>query len=339
MKTSILALTVLIYAYGLASAQPPKKYPETTEAKTKIQELLSGLESERDSYDMSSRLWDFEQKVLSFRNNGMQYLPETTREISVRLIKVFNRLGDKDIDEANKARIVEIVGITDNSQEAHAFFYAILENGSERSKKMALFSIWPRGVRGDDIYDKVESLVGKGRLKRIDSLDPLKRANPERAIKEIQDYARTTNDVAEFKGVGQLLSEYDRPELMEVVIGRYPEMKKKWNGYFGDDPARSIKSKLLLKIAERKDGVTLKTVLEMLSQDGTSGEETLPIIAKKLESNDVVSREAAIDFLFGQMRQGNIKSGKIKPILDVAVRKEKNKAIKAKAEELLEELR
>lgn len=339
MRKYFLTSFVVVCLSGMVFAQAPKIHPETSEARAKIQGMLSGLEAEKDPYDISSRLWDFEMKVLSYRNNGMRYNPETTREISIRLMAMFNQLSDSDINKANKESIIEIIGLIDNSQEARTFFMNILENGTERNKKTALLRIWPRGVRGDDIYDKVKSLVDKGRLKRLDSLDPLKRANPERATKEIQDYARTTSNVAEFKGVGQLLSEYDKPELMEVVIDRYPEMKKKWNGYFGDDPARSIKTKLLVKIAELKEGARLKTVLEMLNQDGTSGEETLPIITKKLESNDALSREAAVDFLRGQVQQGNIKSAKIKPILDGALRKEKNKVVKAKGEKLLKELR
>ena len=339
MKKIVLFLFVLSGLFGLVFAQPPKIHPETQEAKAKIQKMLSGLETEKDPYDISSRLWDFEMKVLSYRNNGMRYTPETTREISVRLIAMFNQFNDSDINKANKESVIEIIGLIDNSQEARDFFINILENGSERNRKTALLRIWPRGVRGDDIYNKVKSLVVSGHLKRLDSLDPLKRANPERAIKEIQDYARTTKDVAEFKGVGQLLSEYNQPELMEVIIDRYPEMKKKWNGYFGDDPARSIKTKLLLEIAELKEGAALRTVLEMLNQDGTSGEETLPIIKKKLESNDAISREAAIDFLSGQARQGNIKTDKIKPILEGMSKREKNKALRAKSEKLLKELR
>ncbi len=301
--------------------------------------MLASIETEKDPYDLADRLDDLEKKILGEWNHGMRFQAQTTREIAIRLIKVFNQLDDTPIGGANKVRIIEMIGINDNSQEAHDFFLNILENGTERSKSRALLRIWPRGVRGDDIYDKVKSLVDKGRLKRLDSLDPLKRANPERAIKEIQDYVRTTEDVAEFKGVGQLLSEYDRPELMEVVIDRYPEMKKKWNGYFGDDPARSIKTKLLVRIVELKEGARLKTVLEMLNQDGTSGEETLPIIAKKLESKDAISREAAVNFLRGQAQQGNIKSDKIKPILESALEREKNKDIKSNGEKLLKELR
>ena len=338
MKRNVLASFAVVCLSVAVFAQPPKIHLETSEAKAKIQGILSGLESENDPYDMSNRLWDFEMKVLSYRNKGMRYTPETTREITVRLIKVFNRLGDKDIDEANKVRIVEIVGITDNSQEAHDFFHSILENGSERTKKMALFSIWPRGVRGDDIYDKVKSLVDRGRMKRLDSLDPLKRAKPERAIKEIQDYVRTTDDVAEFKGVGQLLSEYDRPELMDVVIDRYPEMKKKWNGYFGDDPARSIKTKLLMKIVEFKEGPQLKSALEMLNRHGTSGEEALPTIKKKLQSKDEITRLAVLEFLLNQVEQGNIKAVKAKPVVESCISAEKEKNTKNKAEEIFKKI-
>ena len=338
MKKIVLVLFVL-FAWTPGFAQAPKIHPETLEAREAFQKMLAGIESVRDPYDLSERLSDLEKTMLNYWNHGMRYQPQTTKEIAVRLIRIFKKLGNSTIDGANKERIIEIVGISDNSPETHDFFLDIMENGTERSKKMALFSIWPVGVRGDDIYDKVKSLVDKGRLKRLDSLDPLKRANPERAIKEIQDYVRTTEDVAEFKGVGQLLSEYDRPELMEVVIDRYPEMKKKWNGYFGDDPARSIKTKLLVRVVELKEGARLKTVLEMLNQDGTSGEETLPIIAKKLESKDAISREAAVNFLRGQAQQGNIKSDKIKPILESALEREKNKDIKSNGEKLLKELR
>ena len=338
MKKIVLVLFVL-FAWTPGFAQAPKIHSETPEAKATLLRMIAGLESEKDPYNFSNQLWEFEMKILSYRNKGMQYYPETTRECAIRLIALFNRLSDSDINKANKERIIEIVGGTDNSREAHEFFLNILENDTERNREMALLRIWPRGVRGDDIYDKVKSLVDKGRLKRLDSLDPLKRANPERAIKEIQDYVRTTEDVAEFKGVGRLLSEYKKPELMEVVIDRYPQMKKKWNGYYGDDPAYAIDTKLLVKLAELKEGARLKTVLEMLNQDGTSGEETLPIIAKKLESKDAISREAAVNFLRGQAQQGNIKSNKIKPILESALEKEKNKDIKSNGEKLLKELR
>lgn len=339
MKTLVLCAFVMTTICVSVFAQSQKIHPETPEVRETFQKMLVGIETEKDPYDLSGRLWNLEKKYLEYWNHGMRYQAQTTREMTMRLITVFNRLDESPINRANQVSIIEIIGIADNSQEAHEFFLKILENGSERNRERALLRIWPVGVRGDDIYDKVKSLVQRKKLKRIDSLSPLKRANPERAINEMVDYLRTAEDVGEFKGVGQLLSDYDRPELMEIIIDRYPEMKKKWNGYYGDDPARAIKTKLLLRIAELKEGPRLQTVLEMLNQDGTSGEETLPIMTKKLGSNDKISREAALDFLRGQVQQGNLKAFQVKPLIKNAVGRERNKAVKTKGEALLRELR
>lgn len=336
MKTIKIAVLIIFCSFGALCAQGTKVTPETPEARATIEKMLTELEDLKDKpYDLSNRLWNFEVKALSFRNKGMVYNPETTRNISVRLIRVFRQLDNTDIGEANKERIISIIGVIDNSRESRDFFIDILENGSARTRKMALFSIWPRGVRGDEIYDKIQALVKKGKVGQAAALDPLKRANPERAIKDIQEYIRNTEDVGGFKGAGQLLSEYKRIDLMDVVLDRYEEMSEKWAGHFRDNPARAIKKGLLIQLAAAKEDAALKTVLEMLKKGSVGGEESLPIMEKKLRSSNKITREVVIDFLGDQVERGAIKAEKARPLLESAARNETEKALKEKATRML----
>lgn len=78
-----------------------------------------------------------------------------------------------------------------------------------------------------------------------------------------------------------------------------------------------------------------RMVIEMLAQDGTSGEEILPTMAQKIKSNNGVTREAVMDFLSGQIKQGNIKAEKVRPLLESAARNETEKALKEKAAKIL----
>lgn len=336
MKMIKIAMVAIFCSLGALFAQGTGLTPETPEARATIEKMLAELESLKDKpYDLSNRLWTFESRVLSYWNNGMRYTSQTTRNIAIRLIRLFDQLDDSGINQANKTRIIEIIGVTDNSQEARDFFKDIIENGTDKNQRMALLRITPTGVSGDDIYNKVNDLVRQGRLKRGDALGPLKRASPDRAIREISDFVKTASDLDEFIGAGRLLSSYNRAELMEPVVVRYEEMRKKWKGDYRNNPAYAVKTKLLVELAGLKEGAQLKTVLEMLNQDGTSGEDALPIMAKKIKSKDKITREAVIDFLSNQIKQGNMKVDRVRPLLESAAQNETEKALKEKTARML----
>ena len=76
----------------------------------------------------------------------------------------------------------------------------------------------------------------------------------------------------------------------------------------------------------------------MLNRHGTSGEEALPTIKKKLQSKDEITRLAVLEFLLNQVEQGNIKAVKAKPVVESCISAEKEKNTKNKAEEIFKKI-
>lgn len=331
---STLALTLLISA-GYAQNNPSNEKGRA-EMMASVDKLLTKAEhSINDPYKLNGILYDYSNTP------PRTYLTkEDRREISKRLIKIFYAIDESNM--ANKQHIMEIVGASDNSPEAHKFFLDVLNMDDERYRKMALWGIRPTGLHGDDLYDKIDALQKEGKITKIRSLQCKTRANPERALEEMKAILKTTKDVNEFVDVGINLP-YPagaEPEVMDIIIDRYHGFKGKASsaGEGADAPADAISFQRLWPYIVAREGERLKTALEMIDDKGVCGPDNMPILRKKLKSADSVTREATVDFMSKQVSRGNLRKEVVLPVLDEAYGRETDQKVKQRMKILREKL-
>lgn len=254
-------------------------------------------------------------------------------EMSKRLIKVYGSIRpDNDgINFANKVRILEFVGPLDNNLELHKFFLREMDTPNKDLQEYVLRSVGGRvGVKGEDIYSKIRELVAQKKLDEVASLRYLKAADEKRAIKEIQNYIRKTDDLEEYLTASQLLCYYWDPELLDVVAARYPDFKRKPRKSFGDNPAFAFTSEMMRKYIEYISGERLVRALEIASDADTFGNEELPLLEKKLHDNTVVGRKAVVGFLLLNAKPGYASKDRVLNILKKAANRERNSDVKKK---------
>jgi len=267
---------------------------------------------------------------------------EDRREIAKRLIKIFYAIDESLTSMANKSRIMEIVGASDNSPEAHKFFLDVLNIDNEEYRKMALWGIRPTGLHGDDLYEKIKALERDGKIAKIRSLQCMTRANPKRALEEMKVILKTTKDVNEFVDVGVNLPYPDgaEPEVMDIIIDRYHDFKSRASsaGEGAEAPEGAIVSQRLWPYIDVREGARLKSALEIIDDKGVCGPKDIPILRKKLKSSDSVTREATADFLGKQVFGGNLQKGAVLPVLEEAYGRETDQKVKQRMKILRERL-
>lgn len=262
------------------------------------------------------------------------------RDVTLRLAKIYSVLDENanPTNTANKRRIIGIIGLANNGPEGHEFILSVLENGPELYRKEALQVLYGRALKGDDIYNKIKDLTARGVIRLEYSFGALKGVNPKRAAKEIQDFIATTKDPERYIKTGSLLSEYGEPDLMDVVIDRYDYFKNIPKSAQPDhyDPTLAFDIDLLKKYIQAKEGARLKKALEMFDDSGVFGDMKMPVIQGKLESKDIVSREAAVDFLIKQADIGSASERVALPLLKAAYSRETNPKIKNKLKQAID---
>lgn len=328
-------LAVFVLA-GLGYAQIDNAKTVSPEINAEIDGLLSKAESEIKN---PLKLNEILQRLDSNTYLNPLYVAdsETKRGVMQRLINIYNSIDAVSTNGVNKMRIVEIASI-DNSPEVHAFYLSILENGPELSRKSVIRSVFFGTVNGDDIYNKIKDLQVLGLAKNDEVLPALKGANPQRALKEIQQFVRTTKNPEEYVWSGMLLCGYKNTDVLDVIVERYDYFKnipqaERPHHY---SPTFAFKREMLEKYIEVKEGASLNKALEVFADADIFGESRLPLLAKKLESKDAVSREAAIDFLEHQMEIGSVSKEKTLTLFKDAQSKEANHALKLKLGKAIE---
>lgn len=333
---STLALTLLISA-GYAQNTPPNNEARA-EMMASVDKLLTKAERSINNPDkLNDILYEY-----SHTPPRVYLTKEDRREIAKRLIKIFYAIDESLTSMANKSRIMEIVGASDNSPEAHKFFLDVLNIDNEEYRKMALWGIRPTGLHGDDLYEKIRSLERDGKITKIRSLQCMTRANPKRALEEMKVILKTTKDVNEFVDVGVNLP-YPigaEPEVLDIIIDRYHDFKRKASSPVegADAPEGAIAFQRLWSYIDVREGARLKTALEIVDDKGVCGPEDLPILRKKLKSADSVTREATADFLGKQVSSGNLQKGAVLPVLDEAYGRETDQKVKQRMKVLREKL-
>lgn len=318
-----------------ASARDKSKV-NVAEIDVRVEEYVSKSE-ERVKYPMA--LNDVLQEM-DHKHDLYYASPAKKRDITLRLAKIYGMLDENanPTNTANKRRIIGIVGMANNGPEAHEFFLSVLEGGPEICRKEALRVLYFRTLKGDDIYNKIKDLTARGVIRQEDSFGALKGTNSKRAAKEIQDFLATTKDPEQYVKKGGLLSEYGEPDLMDVVIDRYDYFKNIPKAAHPDhyDPTLAFDIDMLKKYIQAKEGARLKKALEMFDDSGVFGDMKMPVIQVKLESKDVSSREAAVDFLVKQIDMGSASERVAIPILKAAHSSETDPRVKNKLKQAID---
>lgn len=356
MKKIILASFVGLCVIGQGLSQSGGADSEAKKNETKVHKLLSKIEQAQGFPNAMNRAI----QVFERETRPMKVAPELKREIVNRFSGVYKSMGapsqlcaekfpdtdqyvrclgkEDDLEEliksANRRGIIGIVSYYGGSNEAREFFLDVLENANPLYRKEALHQIYFGGINGDEVYDKIQSLVARGLVSKKDVLSALKGANPKRAVKEIQDLIATTKDPEQFVRKGNLLSEYGDPDLMDVVVDRYEYFKnipsaERSHRY---DPTYAFKRDVLEKYIEKKNGVRLKKALGIFADRGTFDDMSLGIIETKLKNGDAYSREAAVDFLVRQIEKGFVSREKGLSVLKTALSRESDHSLKTKLE-------
>ncbi len=334
MKKVMLVFVIAIFAFsGLTYAQEGSVSSETPEIKAKIESLVSNVEAEKKPLKLNDAIND----LIDYHPYYVSASQGTRSDVTVRLIKVYNSLDDSLTNTANKTQIIDFLG-TSNVPEAHKFFVSVLENGKELYRTEALRGIYFGLIPGDDIYDEVKSLVARGVIKEEDSLSALYGANRQRALPEIQKFLATTKNPKKFVGIGHLLSAYRDPKLLDVLFQRYDYFKSlpasAWpRGYA---PQFCVSMEMLKKYIENEEGVKYKNAVEVFEDRGIFGDEDLPMLQKKLESSNIVTRKTSLDFLTHQLKIGYVTKSKVLSVLKDAETRETNKDLKLKLRSAIE---
>jgi hypothetical protein len=344
MMTVILIFACYVLcATNLNAAPPPPKDTDIPKIKSEIEAVVlrveRGASDERELHTAINDLMWYLQRYRKIVRSS----PELTHDMTKRLIKVFDKVADIDINKATKSYMIEIIGDSDNSPEAHAFILRMINSKNERYRERALWSMRGNGVRGDDIYDAVKTLIDRGVLKREEFLYALRYANPERGLKEIQGFLATTKDVNMYTSYGLLLCDYKNPELLDILIDRYDEFKNKVPETPEERavyaPARAaFDPDVLKKYMEIREGKRFAKALAILGSKGISGDEDLALFERKLKSKDPETRKATLDFLDVQISDSAIDRAKARVMLKAANTRETDAALKVKIRRIMKQL-
>ena len=268
-------------------------------------------------------------------SHGLFYASqETKRDVTRKLVGLYNSLDDIETNVASKQRIISIIGMADNGPEAHEFFISVLNSDNQVYRDGALGVMYFRYLTGDDLYNTVKNLVVRKTISEYDSLGALKGANPGRAIGDIQSAIKNTEDSERFVKMGNLLSEYGNPALMDVVVARYKyfhDVKKDHNSNL----LFCFRRDMLKNYIAAREGDRLKTALDILSSRGVFDDNDVPVLKTKLESKDLSTRGYAADFLGRQLDEGLVSGEKLIQIIKEAHTRETNPDLKFRLEKII----
>lgn len=311
-------LQVKVYAQKNANAAA------SAESKAKIEEILVLVEKKKNSpSELDQAIHDLSAYLYKCNHTDIIIPDEIKEDMTKRLVEIFNQIDDAGINRANKVRIIEVIARFDNSHTAHAFVLKMFESKNKRHQKMALWAMGPGGVQGDDIYDRIKTLMDTGIIEKEKFLYALRSANRNRALKEIQDFLAKTKSQDQFVRKGLLLCGYNDPELLDVLIDRYDEFKnigpkteEERSTYA--PAATAFDPKVLRQYMEIRDGKRFRTALEVMGAKGISGNKDFALYEKKLKSKNMETREAVLDFFDHRMGEHFVSQEKIRVLLKEA---------------------
>ena len=343
MKRTLI-LSIIISFATLLHAQSAANKVEAKEVRETINTMLVDVESSKSSpLALNHAIKALSDQLLNNWNRKVYVSTDTTRNVTVKLAAIFSGLNDEVTNQANKLRIIETIGVSDNGMEAHDFILSIMDSGTRQQREMALRSVCSIGVRGDDVYQKIKELVKKGIVKEEDSFEPLQRVDPKKALPEIQKFLLTTKNVKHFVKIGLVLSDYQNPDLLDVLVERQGEFKTEQPktaqaSIDSMEPEDAIGSKDLKRYIEIREGKNVRLALAILLKKGTSGDKDLSLFEKKFAASQQETKDALLDFFDAQVEGGNYSPEKISQVLKQAQLKETYPVIKARIEKMVGKL-
>lgn len=298
----------------------------------KVQEAVSSVERWRWlPWKLNSALMQLDSEV---SKGGVS--DKALREMTTSLVKVYYSLSDVMMSIANKKRIIELVG-ADNGPEAHEFFLKVLSDKNTEYRDMALRCIYPKGIHGDDLYEKIKNLENAKAFSKAESLMYLKLANPTRALIEIQDFLRTTQNVNDFVMVSLNVSTfYDDPSCLDVVFDRYPDFRKKQGG---ESPSSAVAWSSLRKYLEAAEGERFGGAMQVFADQGIFEPAARNILYKKMKSANLLTREVAVEYVIDHTGDTTIPSRELLEAIESAYAKETNARVKVKLGKAAESVR
>jgi len=280
MKKALI-FNILVSFITLLHAQAAPNQVEAQEVRETIIKLLSVVDaSKNDPVALNGSIRKLGTQLQNNRNMKVYMSSATTANVAEKLIQVFDSIDDQGTNAANKLRIIEVVGFSDNSLASRKFIMGIVDSGTTKHREMALWSLSPKGVHGEDVYQKIKDNVKKGAIREEDSFLPLQRADKVKAMPEMRKFLSTTKDLRSFIKVGMLLCDYQDPALIDVLVERQGDFKvavpaSADTAIEHREPAEAINSNMLKKYVDINEGEKLAQALQILNRKGTAGDKDL----------------------------------------------------------------
>lgn len=320
----ILSVILFVNMFSLSTyAQSYRETSVNAESNARMENLLSSAERYKWlSVKLNSVLLQIDNEIAG---GGMS--EETLRDMTRRLVKIYYSLSDTMTSGANKKRIINIVG-ADNSPEAHKFYIEVLSDTRGEYRDMALRSISPKGIHGDDLYGKIKVLEDAKAFSKSQSLMYLKLANPERALKEIHAFLRGTQNLDDFAMVGFNMSvAYDDPNAMDVVFDRYLEFRSKPGG---ERASGAVEWEMLKKYLRVSEGDKFEKAMQMFEDQNILVKDVRVMLFEKLGSKNSVTRKVSADYLLKQVGRPSMPKEELLRVFESAHSKESNAEIRRK---------
>lgn len=336
MRRIVAKLIVVVALASPVSAEQPANKKVSPEVKARIYNLVKLAEEKKNSPgELNRTILDLNGYLHKCWNTDVVIPTDATSAMTKQFVAIFWGIDDHEMNKANRLRIIELIGQWGNTTEAHEFIFQMMESQNKEYQEMALWAIGDPGVHGNDVYDRIQMLMSKGVVEKEKFLYSLKAANKERALKEIQNFLIQTTSQKQFVRKGLLLCEYRNPELLDVLVDRYDEFKKvvpkSAEERAGFTPARAAFDPVVLrKYLDIREGKRFRTALEVLGAKGIFENADLPLLEKKLQSADVSTREAVIDFLEHTIENYSLNQDKVLTMLRKSEKREKDTGLKNK---------
>lgn len=235
-------------------------------------------------------------KLYQLQQNRVPIPPEVGNPLAEALINIYE--DRRKYDNNRDFLPIEVAATYGDSPAVKRYLTRLLKETSGRERTLVLVSLaWSQNLRGDaELYSVLEGMYrAEGHIDPV-ILGVMSRLDRKKALPLVLKEVETTKDVKLFNKGADLISEYGRPELLEVVIRRVPEFpRKSWGAE--DNPTLGIYPELLLKYLEQAEGTKLDQGLHALGQSIIALRGSAPLIQKKLKSPDPRSRRAVADFL------------------------------------------
>lgn len=313
-------------------AQKDENIYENPERKARVEDLLSTAER----YRLLPLKLNSTILQLGTELSGGGVSVETRRVMTIRLVKIYRTLGDSMTSHANKERIIEVIG-GDNSPEAHGFYLEVIGGDNVEYRDEALRGINPAGIHGNDLYEKIKELETAKAFPKAKALMYLKLANPERALKEINDFLKTTRDLNEFVHVSINLSMfYTDPAALDVVFDRYPDFRGRQDG---KQPSSAVELRALRKYLKSVEGERFKKAMAVFEDQDILDKSDRALLFSRLKSKDVETRRAITEYLVKQSNRPTMPAQDLRAVFEESHARETDYKIKKRLEEGLDKLR